>query len=128
MQCIFDIFVLFFVVPATVLPSSLHSVQSDYLTTLSRFNLTIGPLDRGPILLVVTFPILDDDIAELDEDFTVQLRIENFPDRVTLGIDSAEIIILDNDGKLYSGLVKICTSIPLLKASITRECHLQSIA
>ena len=69
----------------------------DYSVAPTSFNLTVGPLNLGPRLLSVTIPILEDDILEQNENFEVRLDT-TLPDRVNFGIQTAEIIILDNEG------------------------------
>jgi len=79
----------------------------DYSVVQTSFNLTVGPLNPGPRLQSISIPILEDNILEQNENFEVQLVV-NLPDRVSFGIETAKIIILDNEGKISHGRVLHC--------------------
>ena len=70
--------------------------------------------------LSIPIDIINDDIFEFDEMFNAVLSNPGPNDRVTLGVDTADITIQDNDGKHRCfGIAKMCNSQPinLLKVS-----------
>ena len=80
-----------------ILPT-FYSVSSDYLNDLSDNGVIILNADNS--VFNVSFSIMDDVTFELLEELTASLSFSgNLITLVTLDPNSAEIIILDNDGK-----------------------------
>ncbi len=72
-------------------PASGDSPDFDAVAVSLTFNASVSRIN-------VTVKINDDDIDEVDEQFSADLQREN--DRVDLSPDKADVLILDNDGEI----------------------------
>ena len=73
-----------------------HTAPGDYTTLVTELTFTAD--DGIGSVQCVNVTIIDDEILEPDQSFTVSLSSS---DPVVFGIDQASIVIGDNDGKKY---------------------------
>ena len=75
---------------------SVHNTAPDDYTSVTNQQLTFGP---GTTSIPVDIPIVNDNIVELEEQFTASLSLGTTASNVQVDPDLATISITDDDGK-----------------------------